>query len=437
MDLKRTPLYGSLLGQNDIINNKKAKVNLPGRFLTQSTILPLDESTLSKHILLIGGTGCGKSNVFYHLVAQIKPLLSQDDVMIIFDTKGDYYKLFGDANSIVLGNSTAFSNISEKWNVFREILSDGWEFSAIKSNTNEIAWSMFRDAINRSKDAFFPNAARDLFTSILLCMIEAGRQDAVYKKESFFNSELLCAFEESTIFDVKALLESHPTQSAVTSYIGDGQNGQALGVYAELLSVFRQIFTGVFADKGSFSIRNFVKQRKGKTLFIEYDMSIGNTLGPIYSLLFDLALKEALGRNSGRGDVYLICDEFKLLPLLQHIENGVNFGRSMGVKVVAGLQSINQLYEVYGEHRGKNIVAGFSSIFAFRANDPDTRNYISSLYGKSLILERRKSISNSVVEEQRIVNVVEDWDLNSLSIGEAVVGLPFAPPFRFHFDLYK
>ena len=32
---------------------------------------------------------------------------------------------------------------------------------------------------------------------------------------------------------------------------------------------------------------------------------------------------------------------------------------------------------------------------------------------------------------------VEDWDLNSLKIGEAIVGLPFFQPFRFHFDMYK
>ena len=92
-----------------------------------------------------------------------------------------------------------------------------------------------------------------------------------------------------------------------------------------------------------------MRKKGGKILFIEYDLTSGSVLTPIYRLLIDLALKEALGRSRGHGNVYIICDEFKLLPYLQHIEDAVNFGRSLGVKVVAGLQSISQLYELYGE----------------------------------------------------------------------------------------
>jgi type IV secretory pathway TraG/TraD family ATPase VirD4 len=236
---------------------------------------------------------------------------------------------------------------------------------------------------------------------------------------------------------VKAKIEGHPSLTSVISYIGDGTGGQALGVYATLLATFRQLFTGVFADKGVFSIRDFVKKRGGRTLFIEYDISIGNILAPIYTLLFDLALKESLGRTHQSGNVYLICDEFRLLPYLQHIDDGVNFGRSLGVKILAGLQSINQLTEVYGEYRGKNIISGFSTIFSFKANDVFTRNFITDLHGKNLILEQYKSVANKIQEEKRTANVVEDWDMNGLEIGEAIISLPQGRPFKFKFGLYK
>jgi len=42
-----------------------------------------------------------------------------------------------------------------------------------------------------------------------------------------------------------------------------------------------------------------------------------------------------------------------------------------------------------------------------------------------------------MVEEKRNGQTVEDWDMIDLKIGEAIVGLPFAQPFRFHFDMYK
>ena len=102
----------------------------------------------------------------------------------------------------------------------------------------------------------------------------------------------------------------------------------------------------------------------------------------------------------------MICDEFKLIPNLQHIEDGVNFGRSLGVKIFAGLQSIEQLYEIYQESRGKNIAAGFSSIFAFKANDVTTRQYLSDLYGSNYVIEQFM-MNNRYEEEKRMGRVIE------------------------------
>jgi type IV secretory pathway TraG/TraD family ATPase VirD4 len=231
------------------------------------------------------------------------------------------------------------------------------------------------------------------------------------------------------------MLSGHSDLGSVLSYI-EGDNAQSQGVLSERFSVMREILIGVFAQKGNFSIRDFVRKKGNKTLFIEYDLSIGSILTPVYRLMFDLALKEALGRSKPQGNVYLICDEFKLLPHLQHIDDGVNFGRSLGVKVMAGIQSIEQLFEIYGKSRGMNIAAGFSSLFAFRANDTSTREYISGFFGKNIILEQYQMSDNKIVEEKRNGSTVEDWDLNSLQIGEAIVGLPFALPFRFCFDLF-
>jgi len=76
-----------------------------------------------------------------------------------------------------------------------------------------------------------------------------------------------------------------------------------------MYSVIRDLFLGVFAEHGTFSIRNFVRKKGGRALFIEYDLAIGSVLTPIYKLMFDLALKEALGRTKSAGNVYLICDE--------------------------------------------------------------------------------------------------------------------------------
>jgi type IV secretory pathway TraG/TraD family ATPase VirD4 len=437
MDVRISPVYGSILDQNSMSSSRDAFLSIPGKFKGQSTTLNIDKDTLSKHSMLIGGTGCGKSNVFYHIIDQIKRKMTPDDVMIIFDTKGDYYSNFYSGNDAVIGGGNNFASATEKWNIFKEIVADGWEDKEIYLNAQELSWSIFKESIDKSKDPFFPNAARDLFAAVLLCMLHEGRDDLSYRKECLFNHELKRALDESTIFDVKAMIESHPKFASVLSYIGDGSTGQALGVYAEMLGTARKILLSCFDDRGMFSIRDFVRKKGGRVLFIEYDISIGETLTSIYSLLFDLALKEALGRKKSQGDVYLICDEFRLIPYLQHIDDGVNFGRSLGVKVIAGLQSINQLTETYGEYRGKNIIAGFSSVFAFRANDVYTRDYIVGLHGKNVVMEQHKTLTNSIHEERHGAHVVEDWDMNDLEVGEAIVSFPFGKPFRYRFDLFR
>ena len=38
-----------------------------------------------------------------------------------------------------------------------------------------------------------------------------------------------------------------------------------------------------------------------------------------------------------------------------------------------------------------------------------------------------------IVENVRDAMVVEDWDIQRLGLGDAIIGLPGAEPFRFHF----
>lgn len=437
--MKLTPLFGEVLESAMPYQASNPLISINGECNKVKTKFSVDESILSKHLLLVGGTGCGKTNVFYHIINQLKSKMSKNDVMIIFDTKGDFYNsFFSPGKDVVIANSKQYERVVSHWNIFKEIVADGWEQENLEANINELSWAIFQEAIDLNKSQpFFPNAARDLFSAILTYIVRIGKDDLNFKKDFFNNQALKKYLDMMDAQSIKGMLEHEKDLVAVLSYIGDGTSGQALGVFAELQAVIRKLFIGTFAKYGRFSVRNFVREKQGKTLFIEYDLSRGSTLTPLYQLLFDLALKEALGRTRSEGNVYLICDEFKLLPHLRHIDDAVNFGRSLGVKVCAGLQSIEQLYENYGEARGRNIAAGFSSVFAFRANDAVTREFVIGLYGKNIVLEQYKSLESPLKQERREGNTVEDWDIIKLEVGEAIIGLPFVSPFRFKFDLYK
>jgi type IV secretory pathway TraG/TraD family ATPase VirD4 len=117
------------------------------------------------------------------------------------------------------------------------------------------------------------------------------------------------------------------------------------------------------------------------------------------------------------------------------VDDAVNFGRSLGVKFMIGIQNVEQVYENYGEQRARSIMSGFSTSVAFRVNDAASKEHIKDLHGEN----RKKEIymssvqSRGIQESIREAHVVEDWDISNLGLGEAIIGLPGKPPFSFKF----
>ena len=404
----------------------------------------LTPSVLSRHVLLMGGAGSGKTNVFNLTIEQLRERQKPNDVFIFFDTKGDYYHNFRQDGDSVLGTGKDYADVSRRWNLFDEVLADGEEETYYSMNAREIAAALFDDR-GSSSQPFFCNAARDIFSKVIMYYIAKAKADPG-EYAGMLNNRKIVDFllNKADIETFQKMASEYDFMKGILSYLGDGKNGQALGVLAELKSMLSDYFLGVFNDddlKDRFSIREFVRNKGGKAVFIEYDLMTGETLTPIYKLLVDLALKEALGRNdnesSDDNNIYLILDELKLLPKLKHLDDALNFGRSKGVKVIAGIQSINQLYDIYGEEKGHVIAGGFSTLFAFHTSDSASRKYVSELFGPNVIGYQYIGMDNSIEKREREGFAVEDWDQTALSIGTAVIGLAdYDCPFLFKFERY-
>lgn len=388
--------------------------------------LPIDANLLSRHMVLLGGIGTGKTNTFNQIIGQLRHTMTQDDIMIIFDTKGDFYNTFYRPGDIVISNdqSATGPNGTDYWNIFNEIEHD----EHMEENIVEIAKSLFHQKLEKTNQPFFPNAAKDLFSAILTHFTRNPQLEA--------NNATLRAFlDGSPTAEIREMLKQHNDLKAMVSYIFDDRSPQTQGVISELQQLSREIFLGNFKKPGTLSMRNIVRNKGGKFVFIEYDLGIGNMLSPIYSLLFDLAIKEALCRKKSEGNVYFITDEFSLIPNLQHVDDAVNFGRSLGVKFMIGIQNIDQVYENYGENRARSLLSGFLTSICFRVNDGKSKEYIRELHG----VNRKKEIymasiqGRGLVESVRDANVVEDWDITRLGLGQAIIGFPGMPPFLFQF----
>lgn len=395
--------------------------------------LPLDDDLFSRHLLFLGGIGTGKTNAIFQLLRQLRSNMTDDDVMVIFDTKGDFYNEFYQSGDIVFSNDDKSTGPSGKdyWNLFNELVSD----DQIEVTVQEIGRSLFNNPEQNkgSENPFFPNAARDLFCACVQSLLREG------DTEKLNNRYLRDFFDRINAAEIRALLQPHEDLKGNNSYISDDRSPQTQGVLSKLHQNVQEIFIGNFQKKGALSIREAIRQKGRRVIFIEYNLGIGKVLLPIYRLIIDLAIKEALCREKSKGNVWFILDEFRLLPDLEHVDDGVNFGRSLGAKFIIGVQNVQQVFHAYGEEMARSILSGFSTTIAFRVHDNTTRTYIQDLFGRN----RKREVymatvqSRGVVEEVRDANVVEDWDIDNLKIGQAIISLPGMNPFRFMFDRYN
>lgn len=408
----------------------------------------VSEDTIFRHILFLGGSGCGKTNTLFQTYYQLKRERGNPEksITLVFDTKGDYRfhkNFYVPGRDIILGNSKNFRDQSVVWNIFEEVLADGDDPRDYESNAREIAKGLFNGR-GSATQPFFAEAAMTIFANTLIYFIRRHRDNYEKWKDKLNNKFLLLFLNTHSAQDLTKFFSIYPDMRGLKTYFGDGNNNQALGVFAELRAMLDSCFRGVFAEeppRGSkgFSIRKAIREKGGKTLFIEYDIATGEALLPIYSVLVDLALKEALS-ESANGNTYLMLDELKLLPKLMHLDDAINFGRSKKVAVIAGLQSVNQIYAAYGKDQGQVILGGFGSVFAFKTSDHESREYITKLFGPNVVAYRYYGPNNNPVDRERDGNTVEHWDIQDLDTGEAFIGLssqkePFM--FDFQYDPYE
>lgn len=437
----RTVLYGTNISESEIPANTLQSRYFAAFSDSQNRCFALTEKMLSKHLLILGGIGSGKTNTFNFIVESLFVRLTKDDVIIIFDTKGDFYKKFYNRKFSIfnlIGNDRQYEDITKSWNIFDELRDEDGTFTKRSEQTaKEISKQLFEGRESDSQP-FFSQAAADLTAKVL---IHLYRKAVKNHTDHLLNTPDFVGFLKTathkTYYDMVHDPDNPDFISAETYFGKPGEKltPQALGVFGNINAMVNDLFVGVFAESapaGSISMRQLVRNKGGKILFIEYDLSVGETLGPMYRIIYDLALKEALGGREHRGNVFMITDEWKLLPNLMHFDDALNFGRSLGIKLICGLQSIRQLYDIYGEDRAKAMLSGFMNCFCFQAEDYDTRQFIVDRFGETYE-NLHFTVGTEPINTQREGHTVEDWDVLKLDIGQAYIKLNMYKPFLFKF----
>ena len=389
-----------------------------------------DDALLSKHVLFLGGIGTGKTNAMMQLLGALREHADPHDVFVIFDSKRDFLHEFYRPGDTVISNEPDQGDGAVIWNVFADVAAS--DPRVVGDEIYEIASTIFAEELSAAgENLFFAAGARDVFAATFEALHRDGRKHD--------NRTLRTTLEQPSK-SLWELLSAHDDLAGSARYLsGTGNTPEA--VRAFLQQSVNSAFSGIFRQSGTFSVRRFVRGRDARALFVEYDIASGTRLSPVYRVLIDLAIKEGLtqGRAKRPGSVYFVMDEFSLVPQLQHLTDGVNFGRSLGLKFIVGTQNVEQVLAAYTPEIGRTILSGFGTVFAFRLMDEVSRALVRQRYGanrKHLITEAAVR-AHGVLQESVLGNVIEDWVTTALDVGECVAALPSGPPFFFTFTEFR
>ena len=142
-------------------------------------------------------------------------------------------------------------------------------------------------------------------------------------------------------------------------------------------------------------------------------------------------MEKALSLSDNHRRIYFYLDKFPVLMNdLSYIFDIVQCGRSLNVRVIAGIQNIPQLYAAYGKDKGNALLSGFVTTLIMNPNDAETLHILSERSGKELVHVQSMGLArNSYHTETMHMNIIPEDEISMLDTGETIVSIKGKRPF--------
>lgn len=370
--------------------------------LILSKSIQLKEKCDFEGSVILAPTGAGKTTSFF-----FNNLLSNDirGSIVVTDPKGELFKSTSKYQSEICGRTVLkFSPLdpvnSERYNLL----------TSCKSNVEVIALSsmlLYNGALSielmtgkKTGGVEWIQMAEPLLAAALLYAkdLEYPYNTVEFAFQLIINlssEQLKLLFDKSKNIDVKTQFSIFSTVSGA-----DRTEGSIKITLASNLKLFGDYNINRVSDKTTFNIEDF---RKRETiLYITYPENKSSYIAPFIAPFFSQLMDKIINSfNNECLPITLLFDEFANIGMLNNMSVNVSTIRSRRISMNICLQSITQLYQVYGRENGKAILNNLKTkIILPGLNDIDTLNYISSLCGDKEIQimninENKNSVTNT------------------------------------------
>ncbi len=331
-------------------------------------MVPLLKDKETAHMLITGTTGSGKTNAFHTLLPQIR---KRGDRAIVVDLTGDLVsKYYREGYDLLLNPLDA-----------RSLHWDLWKDCTSLSHYDALSESIIPGK-GTSHDPFWDEASRTLF------------RIAVQKLEEQNLKDPHTLYELLTSSDMKTF-QTFFEGTEASSYTSKEGEKTTLSVRANLathLSAFKYLHQ----SKDGFSLRHWIKNptHRDQWLFLSALPDQRKTLKPLISAWLDLSINALMSVTpDSKSRLWFVMDELPALQRLPSLKTGLAELRKYGGCILAGLQSIPQLEEIYGRAASQNMLNLFNTFLFFRNNDPTTAQWISKVLGEREQQEIQENLS--------------------------------------------
>ena len=374
--------------------------------------MPIVKDSETKHFLVTGATGSGKTNFMHNLLPQIQ---SKGHPAVVIDQTGEMIaKYYNPERGDIIFNP--FDSRSKTWDIWTDCLGEEDKVAKIIIEFNS------KSSGSRAKPFWDLSAAEILASLLQLCqparsfeeLNRLARNSSVgeltYKLKGYAAARY---FNQDNSVTASSILSVLTTNSKPLSYLTDGN------------------------PNGLFSLKEYFKQLKqGKDnwLFLATKPSNRQSTLPLIASMVELTCSEMMniGIDQNRR-LWFVLDELAALGNLPALSPLMAEGRKYGACVMAGLQSLSQLNEAYGNHGASKLFGQFGTLCFFRNREESIARMFSHMCGKEIRIHQQKNTSYgahefrdglSFTEQEKEKDLVTCRDIASLGIGECYMLLP-------------
>jgi len=368
--------------------------------------IPLPHEVARTHALILGTPGTGKSvslNNYILTLNRFKATTRNGAKAVIYDVKGEFTgKHFCDEDIIFY----PFDVRSVRWSFFNEVLD--------YPDLDILSTSLYEPPKD-SRDAYWYNAARDVFRTGLFYLLKAGRKSNRDIWEFFCQpvGAIREAFQTLPVRETGAIKHIDKTDS--------NQAASVISILQERLTFFRYLTD----SDGPFSFRQFIRNESDRrNLFLMNIRQYDAIFRSLMTFVIDVMTREVLSLpDSYTRRITFLIDEFGSLAKMPSIFDFLTMARSKGGFLTVANQDLGAVADVYGNDKKETFFNNFNLHMVFRINDPTTAEFLAKAFGEREVIKKFQSSQFSpsdlgdrftVSDQEKLEKVILPTEFQSL-----------------------